>query len=125
MAPQIDAQHVMEQYLTAFKARNLEGCMSYFSPDATLEWMMGEYTGCESIEEWHRDRFSAELNVVRVDSFSATGSSITLDVVVQSKRLASWRIPNVLGRVTAQLSGGKIQHVNFAVKSINPQQNWS
>ena len=115
----------MDGYLDAFKARNLERCMEYFTPDATLEWMMGEYSGKDSIEEWHRDRFAADLNVVRVEGFEANDSAVTLDVVVQSKRLASWRIPSVGGRVTAELENGKIRHTKFSVKSINPQQNWS
>jgi hypothetical protein len=118
-------QQLMEQYLEAFKARNLEQCMDYFSADSTLEWMMGEYTGKDAIEEWHRDRFAADLKILRVEGFEVNGSSVALDVVVQSKRLAAWRIPTIGGHVTAELQDGKIQHTKFSVKSINPQQNWA
>jgi hypothetical protein len=99
--------------------------MDCFHLDATLEWLMAEYRGKPSIEEWHKDRFAAGLKILRVDGMSIHGDVATLRVTVTSKRLAAWRMPTLAGVVTVSFQNGKIHITKFAAKSINPQQNWS
>lgn len=120
-----NARELIENYLKAFERCEVEQCVDYFDPDATLEWMMGEYSGRESIEEWHKDRFAAGLKVLRIDGIGVNGDIVTVKVTVTSKRLAAWRMPSLGGIVTATVHDGKIHHTKFAAKSINPQQNWS
>ena len=120
-----NTQELIENYLKAFERGELEQCLDYFDPKATLEWMMGEYSGKESIEEWHKDRFAAGLKILRVDGIGVNGDVVTVRLTVTSKRLAAWRMPSLGGIVTATVQNGKILHTKFAPKSINPQQNWS
>ncbi len=122
---QPDTRARIDSYLQAFSERDLAACVDAFAPDASLEWLMGVYRGRDSIEEWHKDRFGADLKILRVESVSIEGSGATIEVVVSSKRLAAWRLPSLSGKVTVELKDGKIQHSKFAAKSINPQQDWS
>ena len=116
---------LIDTYLKAFERGELEQCMDCFDSDATLEWLMGEYRGKASIEEWHKDRFAAGLKILRVDGMTINGDVATVRLTVTSKRLAAWRMPSLGGVVTVRFQGGKIQGTKFAAKSINPQQNWS
>jgi ketosteroid isomerase-like protein len=118
-------RELIETYLKAFEHGELEQCMNCFDSDATVEWLMGEYRGKESIEEWHKDRFAAGLKILRVDGMNIKGDVATVRVTVTSKRLAAWRMPSLGGVVTVKFQDGKIHGTKFAAKSINPQQNWS
>lgn len=118
-------RELIETYLKAFEKGELEQCMECFDADATLEWLMGEYRGKPSIEEWHKDRFAAGLKILRVDGMSIDGDVATVRVTVTSKRLAAWRMPSLGGIVTVKFQDGKIHGTKFAAKSINPQQNWA
>jgi ketosteroid isomerase-like protein len=118
-------RELIETYLKAFEQGELEQCMNCFDSDATVEWLMGEYRGKESIEEWHKDRFAAGLKILRVDGMNIKGDVATVRVTVTSKRLAAWRMPSLGGVVTVKFQDGKIHGTKFAAKSINPQQNWS
>ena len=120
-----NAQDLIHNYLNAFERGDLEQCLDCFDNEATVEWMMGEYTGRSSIEEWHKDRFAAGLKILRVDGTGVNGDVVTVRLTVASKRLAAWRMPSLGGVVTATVHNGKIHRTKFAAKSINPQQNWS
>jgi hypothetical protein len=122
---QITTRELIENYLKAFERGELERCMECFAAYATLEWLMGEYRGKQSIEEWHKDRFDAGLKILRVDGMTIAGDVATVRLTVTSKRLAAWRMPSLGGIVTVQFKEGKIRGTQFAAKSINPQQNWS
>ncbi|HTB20207.1 MAG TPA: nuclear transport factor 2 family protein [Bryobacteraceae bacterium] len=122
---QTTTRQLIDIYLKAFERQELEQCMDCFHSDATLEWLMGEYRGQSSIEEWHKDRFAAGLKILRVDGVSIQGEIATVRITVTSKRLAAWRMPSLAGIVTVTFQGGKIHGTKFAAKSINPQQNWS
>lgn len=118
-------RNLITTYLKAFEHAELEQCMECFDTDATVEWLMGEYRGKESIEEWHKDRFAAGLKILRVDGMTIDGDVATVRITVTSKRLAAWRMPSLGGIVTVKFQDGKIQGTKFAARSINPQQNWS
>jgi hypothetical protein len=118
-------RELINTYLGAFERGSLEECMECFDPDATVEWLMGQYRGKDSIEEWHKDRFAAGLRILRVDGMTINGDTATVRITVTSKRLAAWRMPSLGGVVTVIFHDGKIQGTKFAAKSINPQQNWS
>ena len=122
---QVNTRELIQTYLSAFERGELEQCMECFDPDASLEWLMGEYRGKDSIEEWHKDRFAAGLKILRVDGISIDGDVATIRITVTSKRLAAWRMPSLGGIVTVRFHDGKIHGTKFAAKSINPQQNWS
>jgi len=122
---QPEIRTLIESYLDAFAVRDLDRCVDSFRSDASLEWMMGVYGDRNSIEEWHKDRFEADLKILKVESIEVEDSTVTVDVVVNSKRLAAWRLPSLSGRVTVEFLDGKIHRLKFAAKSINPQQDWS
>jgi len=122
---EVNTRELIDAYLKAFEQGQLEQCMDCFDPNATVEWLMGEYKGKESIEEWHKDRFAAGLKILRIDGMTINNDVATIRITVTSKRLSAWRLPSMGGVVTVKFQNGKIQGTKFAAKSINPQQNWS
>ena len=120
-----DMKSLIEGYLEAFDARDLEQCMTYFRTDATLDWQVGVYKGKPSIEEWHQDRFAADLKLVRLEQIRIEGSVAIVEVVVTSRRLKAWRLGSMGGKATVVFQDGKIKETKFAVKSINPQESWA
>ena len=116
---------LIEDYLKAFEARDLPQCMEYFHSDATLSWQVATFQGKSSIEEWHRDRFDADLKILEIEGITVEGGTATVDLVVTSKRLKAWRFGSLRGRVTSLVQDGKIKETRFEMKSINPLENWS
>lgn len=120
-----DIQEMMKAYLEAFEARDLERCMEYFDPEATLDWQIGVYQGASSIEQWHKDRFGADLKITQVEGIQVTGQRVAMNLVVTSKRLKAWRLKRLKGHVDVEVEDGKIKKMKFSAKTINPQQNWT
>jgi len=120
-----DLETMIRSYLTAFEARDLPQCIAYFADDATLAWQMGVYRGKQAIEEWHKDRFAADMRLIRLERIQVEGNVVTVDAIATSKRLKAWRLGALGGQMTLVLQDGKIKETRFAVKSINPQENWA
>ena len=57
------------------------------------------YTGRQGITEWHKDRFAADLKMIKMNSMTVDGDTVTVDGAVSSKRLAAWRLKALSGRV--------------------------
>jgi len=118
-------EEVARDYLGAFDARDLTRCVDFFAEDATLAWQAGVYRGRPAIEEWHKDRFQADLRLVRVDGIGVEGNVVTVDGVATSKRLRAWRIGSLGGRVIFIFDEDKIRDTKFTVRVTNPLENWA
>jgi hypothetical protein len=110
-----DLEAVVQEYLKAFEARNLEQCMSFYGDGSTLEFVT-VFSGLPQIEEWHKARFAAGLRVVRVDRITVDGSKVAVDAVATSKRLRAWRVNSISGTITALFDGGKIKEMKFGLR---------
>lgn len=114
-----DVQDVVRDYLDAFGARDLDRCVAMFGEGAVLHFPPTTYQGQKALEDWHRARFDANLQIVRVDEVSADGDTVTVDGVITSKRLKTWRIGNLSGRATFQIHDGKIADARFSPRTDN------
>jgi hypothetical protein len=123
-APPESPQAIVSAYLDAARARDVLGCVAFFADNARLSFMSGQFEGRQAIEEWHNERFAANLQFVRVDAVKAKGEVVTVDAVVTSNRLKAWKIGSLGGRVTFRVREGKICETTFGLRLHNPLEGW-
>ena len=78
------------------------------------------YTGRQGITDWHKDRFAADLKLVKKNSITVDGDTVTVDGAVSSKRLSAWRVKALSGRVTMRFENGKIKNGKLSPRMTNP-----
>ena len=121
-----DLEARAREYVAAFGARELSRCLEFFADDARLAWQGGIYQGKSQIEEWHKDRFAADLRVIQLEDVRVEGNTVTIDGVVTSNRLKAWRLGSLGGRITVVFHPvGSIQGISFTVRVTNPLEQWS
>src|SRR5579862_2153347 len=120
VVPQADLKELAQAYLDAFHAQDMERCMEFFTDDSSVDFNMTVYTGRKAIADWHKDRFAANLKMVKMNSITVDGDTVTVDGAVSSKRLSAWRVKALSGRVTMRFEGGKIKHGKLAPRMTNP-----
>jgi ketosteroid isomerase-like protein len=113
-------EETIRAYLDSFEARDLQRCVDYFAEDGLIDFQMSTYRGRKAIEQWHTDRFGADLRINRVESVRVNGDTVTVDAVVSSKRLAAWKMSNLSGRVTVRFESGKIKECKLSPRMGNP-----
>src|SRR6266567_2502922 len=96
----IDLKALTQAYLDAFHARNLDRCLELFTDDPVIDFNKTMYNGRKAVTDWHKDRFEADLKLVKTNSITEEGDTVVVDGAVASKRLAAWRVKAVSGRVT-------------------------
>ena len=109
-----DLQSITNAYLDAFAARDLEGCLGYFSDDAVLQFHVSTFRNKKGIEQWHKDRFAADLRLVRIDEMQTEGDTVRIEGVITSKRLRAWLVNEMEGVVTIRFEQGRMKHVKFS-----------
>lgn len=117
-------QAVVEAYLEAFRERDLSRCLDFYADDAEIHFMDGVFKGKQAIEEWHRDRFAAELELVKVGKLRTEGGRVTSDVTVTSTRLRAWKIDKLAGKATVLVEQGKIKETRLSPRAYNPLEGW-
>ena len=120
VAPETDLKTLAQAYLDAFHARDMDRCLDFFADDATVDFNKTLYTGRQGITDWHKDRFEADLKMIKMNSITANGDTVVVDGAVTSKRLAAWRLKALSGRVTMKFENGKIKHGKLAPRMTNP-----
>jgi hypothetical protein len=110
-----DVKSLVLDYLKAFDSRDLQRCLSFCNDDATFHFMWRSFRGLKGIEKWHRDRFAADLRVIRVDDISEKNNTVTVDVAVTSNKLKARKVKQVGGRITLRLERGALKDVKFAL----------
>ena len=114
-----DAQTRVREYMAAFEARDVAKCLGFFADDATVDFQGTSYEGLQAIETWHKDRFEANLKVVRLESITVNGDNVVVDIVVSSDRLRAWNVKTLKGRITIRLEGGKFKEGKLASRMTN------
>ncbi len=115
---------VVESYLEAVKERDISRCVAFYADDAEIHFMDGVFKGKEAIEEWHRDRFAAELELVKVGKLRSEGGKVTFDGTVSTSKLRAWKIDKLDGKVTLLVEQGKIKETRLAPRVYNPLEGW-
>lgn len=119
-ATEADLKALAEAYLDAFHKRDLDRCVDFFTDDATIDFNMTAYKGRQAIVDWHKDRFEADLKMLRLNNISVKGDTVTVDGVATSKRLVAWKAKSIAGRVTMRFADGKIKSGKLAARMTNP-----
>jgi hypothetical protein len=107
-------ESITNAYLDTFAARDLEGCLGYFADDAVLQFHVSTFRERKGIEQWHKDRFAADLRLVRIDDMESGGDTVRIFGVITSKRLRAWLINEMEGVVTIRFEAGRMKHVKFS-----------
>jgi ketosteroid isomerase-like protein len=119
-ATEAELKALAEAYLDAFHERDLERCVEFFSDDAAIDFNMTAYKGRQAIIDWHKDRFEADLKMLRLNNISVKGDTVTVDGVATSKRLIAWKAKSIAGRVTMRFADGKIKSGKLSARMTNP-----
>ncbi|HEY63323.1 MAG TPA: nuclear transport factor 2 family protein [Caldilineae bacterium] len=123
-AQQSDLASLLQEYLAAVEARDLDRCLDFYTDDAIIHFAMGVYKGRQAITDWHRERFNADLRVLQLDRVSSQGDELTCELVITSKRLKAWRINTLRGKGTFRFENGKIKEARFSLAGANPLEGW-
>ena len=119
-----EPQTLIRAYLEAAQERDLEGCMRFYADDSRLTFMSGVFEGRQAIEEWHKERFDADLKFVKIEAVKTKGHTVTVDAVVTSKRIKAWKIGSLGGRATFRVEDGVIKETSFGMRLHNPLEGW-
>jgi ketosteroid isomerase-like protein len=120
-----DLHSVIRDYLEAFDRRDLDRCMRFFAEDCRIDFAFGIYRGTEAIVGWHKDRFKAEMRVLRVEQIKVDGQTVVVDLVVTSEVATRWRLPTVAGRVNLVFGPGNlIRDASFGLRTAIPIEGW-
>lgn len=119
-----DLQATVHAYLRAFDQRDLPQCMDFFAEDATIDFASGIYQGKQAIEKWHKERFAADLRVVRVDGIRVQGDTVIVEAVATSNRLKAWRIGRLTGTATFVFQQSRIKKAKFGLRTNIPIERW-
>lgn len=111
-------------YLEAFDARDLSTCVDFYAEDATIDFALGTYQGKAAIQEWHEDRFEADLKVLKVDEIKKQDNRITVNAVATSRVAKQWQFDSVSGKVTFVIESGKIAKAVFGLRMAIPFEGW-
>jgi hypothetical protein len=108
---------VLDAYLTAFRERDVARCMESYADGAVLEFGVMYFRDRASVEKWHRERFAANLALVRIDKASVNGDVVTADGAVSSDRLRKFGLSTLPVRATFHIRDGKITEARFGLKT--------
>lgn len=106
-----EAPPAIQDYLKAFEARDLDRCTSFYADDAAIQFQFSRYGGRDSIETWHRERFDANLRVLRLEEVVVDDGAVTVDAVVASDRLAKWHFDSMSVRLIFDFQDGLIREL--------------
>lgn len=119
-----DVRTVVHSYLEAFHQRDLAACAGFFADNAEIHFVMGVHQGRQAIEDWHKDRFAADVRVTRVEGVRVEGETVSVDAVATSKSIRAWRLGELAGTATFSLRDGKIEAASFTLRTTIPIEGW-
>jgi hypothetical protein len=116
---------LVEAYRRAFDAKDVAGCVAFFAEDASIKFLFATYQGRAAIEDWHRDRFEAEVQITRLEDVTVQGSTVAINAVATSRKLRLFRIGEVKGTLTFRVEEGRFKEaVLTARKGVPSHLDW-
>ena len=82
---------------------------------ASVEFLGKRFSGRAAIEQWHRDRFAAQLRFLELRAIRARGQSVQVNTSIWSTQLAQWRLSSMPVKSTVELERGKIKNISFGL----------
>jgi ketosteroid isomerase-like protein len=119
-----DLRATVQEYLEAYDRRDLDRCIQFFAEDATIRFAMGTFRGRQAIEEWHKDRFAADMRVLGVDEIRVQNDKVIVDLVAASNTSRAWGFDAVDARVTVTFRQGKVRQAEFGLRTVMPLEGW-
>jgi hypothetical protein len=113
----IDPQTAVRDYLRAFEARDLGRCTAFYADDAVVQFQLSRYGGRAAIASWHRERFDANLQVLRVEEVIVEDGAVIVDAVVASDRLRKWKFDSLSVRLTLEFQDGRIRELKCDIRA--------
>jgi len=110
---EMDPRTVVEGYLQAFEARDLPRCIEFYDDDASLTFGPGLFQGKQAIEQWHKDRFAADMRILELEDIEVQADTVTVRGVVTSKKLKLFKVSSLGGIGTFRVRQGKIKELQF------------
>jgi hypothetical protein len=107
---------VLDDYIEAFEARDLERCLAFFHEDAHLQFATGHFPGIKQIEQWHKDRFKGGMRLVEIEDMEFQGNTLIVHAVVTSPRLKLVRIKDLRGTGTFVIEEGKFKEYRMELR---------
>ena len=107
---------VLDDYIEAFEARDLERCLAFFHEDANLKFATGHFPGIKQIEQWHKDRFKGGMRLVEIEDMEFQGNTLIVNAVVTSPRLKLVRIKDLRGTGTFVIEEGKFKEYRMELR---------
>ncbi len=111
--PNTDLEQTVRSYLEAFQAQDVERCLGFFADEATVKFLQRTYQGAENLEAWHRERFDANLRVLKIEGVNPTPEGVDVDIIATSKVLQSWGMPELGSRVRFVFADDRISELTF------------
>jgi hypothetical protein len=115
----IDYKSIVKAYLDAFEARDADKCMEFFTEESSIDFQNTVYTGLEQVRDWHKDRFEADLKLTKIEGILVKGSTVKVDCVAASSRLAAWNVKALPGRLTIKFDGDKVKEGKLEARMMN------
>ena len=112
-------------YLEAFEARDLAGCMAFYLPDSVVYFGPGTYACGPAIEEWHKDRFAADLRLTQLQDVTRHGETVTANVVATSDKIRAWGLDRLEATVAITFQEDRVREARFSMREGNPLESWS
>lgn len=112
--PEKGPQELVEEYREAFEAGDAARCAGFFAEDAILKFIFGTFKGRKAIEDWHKERFSAEVELLKVESMSVEGDQVSMNAAVTSRKLRRFRMNEVKGTAVFHLRDGLFSEAHFS-----------
>ena len=117
----------VREYVEALNQHDLEKCLDFYTPDAVIHFQPGVFRNRGAVEEWHKGRFKAELEIVDVKSIEAVDPhTVVLSGSATSKRLRRWKINQLQGTATFEFdpAADKVRELRFALSGQNFLEGW-
>jgi uncharacterized protein (TIGR02246 family) len=118
--PAAALRQMVEDYRAAFERRDLAACLAFFAEDAVLKFLFSNYEGRAAIEEWHQDRFAADVKLLRIDNVAVDGDTVVAQAVATSRRLRLFRMDEVKGTMTFKVESGRFKEAVLSPRKGAP-----
>ncbi len=116
-----ELEGTIREYMKAFESRDLARCLEFYSENATIHFQDTRYRGRQAIEEWHNDRFLADLKILDIEDVRVEENEVILDVVVASETLKEWTIDRLNGSISFHFQQDRIDEAKFSLRAHNPE----
>ena len=120
-----ELEELARAYLDAFEKRDFEACIDLYMPDSVIHFGPGSYAGMKNIEEWHRERFDADLRLTSLDETRLEGNTVSARVIAVSDKIKAWGLDSIQATLSLVFEGKKIKEARFDLLDSNTLETWS